>query len=1162
MTAFHLLRYLAAGALVFGWWVSLFLRSPAARAATAHYVAPNGADTNPGTLTQPFRTIQKCASVAAAGDTCDIRAGVYRETVRPAASGVTGAPITFQPYQNERVVISGADVITGPWTLHSGAIYRATVPWSLNVRTPNQVTDNQVWVDGMMMPVARWPNIPIDRVTRLANADKARADSAEVIDQYNAIYYDADLAGFADNAWAGARITFGPGYNWNTATCDVVASSASARSARLQCNPDPAAFGTRTDLSGWARPQGGNYYYLWGKLMALDAPGEWFYNESDQSLYLWLPNSAAPTAHTIEMKRRLWAFDLTDRSHIVLDGLNIFAATIRTNAQSHHLLLQRLDMRFLWHFQQLLPMFWTNGTFGIDLAGNDNVLRDSVLAYSAAELLRLTGQRNLAYNNVLRDAGYAGGAVGVTGRATGQSNPGGADSNHLFQNTIFNVARSAVDLGPGFNVTHNDIYQSHLQVTDGGSVNGWGLDGKGSVVAYNWVHDNWAELDLNLKYYGGHGIYLDDDTYNFYVYRNIVWNTTSPGIFTYGVNGTIVTSMAGAPANRFVYNNTVDGEIKADAKSNLNGLPQNLTGTVFINNIGAKLGLSHPQLTVDRNFAGDAVFADRATRNYALRPYSSAVDAGVDLGSPFMDPPAQPINAPDQGALEHGRTPWVAGALIRPQDLPALEVSCQIQADGVTALCAIENLPPGRKLPLDFALRIGSGLPSSACVNHADYTTHRVAGECVVSAAGLTTTQPVAIRLGNGDWYTTTASVSPQPLTLLSVNPSTTWTSGGAQLTLTGHRFATGETGWKREITIANTSGAPLFNYPVAITLDTASLIADGKLRADCGDLRWHDEAGSLDYWLERGCGTSATRVWVKIPYLPVGSRDITLTYGNALRASASNGQRVFAFFDDFSDGVLAPHWSTPGGSSYTITETGGQLRLSGQTNATNQYQPATFFLQMWMLNLPSDLAIDTTLSIVTGPASFKAGLGSDLNLVGMSASGKNIAYWASGWNVVSASAITGGVVSDYEFSMGVSGSPLRTIRWREGGDLNTVRATWSTLTPTLGMFSYAPDAVATFDVRFDNIRIRPFAFPEPTASVGAEQTTGVRVLIDGAPCANVTVIDSTRLTCTAPAHPAGPVTVTVINPDNASSSLSNALLYIEAPPNRIFVPVVQRSAS
>ncbi|MDW8404793.1 DUF2341 domain-containing protein [Chloroflexus sp.] len=1139
--------------------VTILLAYPAtpARGTAGYYVSSTGNDANPGTLVQPFRTIQKCAEVAVAGDTCYIRAGVYRETVRPANSGANGAPITFKPYNGERVVISGADLLTGPWALHSGAIYRTAMPWNVHVRTIAEAADNQIWVDGVMLPEARWPNIPIDRTTRLTNQDKAKANSATISDESAATYHDSDLSVFSDNFWAGGKITFGPGYGSIHTTCDVTASTSA--SVSFQCNPDPAANGERSKWNDtMLRPSAGNYYYLWGKLEALDSPGEWF-RASDGTLYLWLPQNRNPSQHTIEAKRRLWAFDLNDRSHITLDGLHIFGASIRTNTQSHNLVLQNLEVRFPWHVQRLPPLFWTSATPGIDLRGNDNVLRDSLLAHSAGRMVSVSGLRNVVANNVIYDAGYMAGDVAVNGQAWRQINPGGTDSNIFRQNTVFNTGRFAVQADPGLNIFYNDLYNSHLQISDLGTIYSWGTDGKGAQIAYNWVHDNWAELDLSLNYFGGHGIYLDDDTYNYFIYRNIVWNTTSPGIFTFGVNGTVVTHQTGAPANRFIYNNTVDGEIKSAAKSNHNGRPQYLTGTVYVNNIGTILSLDHPQLTTRRNFQGDAVYIDRFQRNYALRAYSPAVDAGENLGSPFMDAPMQPVNAPDQGALENGRVPWVAGALLRTQDTATLRVTCQPQASGVTQ-CMVNNLPIGRKLPLDFAIRIGDGV-STSCTNRTDYTTHTTTGECIINTTGLTDIQPVAIRLGNEPWQTVT-SVDLRPLDLETISPWWSFTGGGAQLALRGWRFATGETGYSRPISVTNTTSAPLYNYPVLITLDTAALIANGKLRTDCGDLRFFDEAGLINYWLETGCNTATTRVWVKVPYIPVGTRTIHVTYGNAFRASASNGSGTFLFFDDFQDGAISPFWNILNSPFATITETGGQLRLVGQTTTANQYAIVSFALNTWMLGSLPDVAIDSELSIVTGPDGFKAGLGTMLNLQGSAAGGKNIAFWQSGWHTVGKSTITSGVFNRRTFSIGLTGSPARTLHWREDGQLNTVLATTNTSTPTLGFFSYGPDTVAAFDVRFDNIRIRPFAFPEPQATVGPEQVIGVRVLIGDTPCLNIVPVDATLLYCTAPPHAPGWVDVTVINPDGERDTLVEGLWYGNQPPPGVYllyVPALQR---
>src|SRR5215475_12883312 len=91
--------------------------------APNYYVATDGSDGNPGTLDQPFQTIQKAGSVVVAGDTVYVRAGTYRETVTPARSGTQMAPITFQPYNGESVTISGADLIPeSSWTISSGNI--------------------------------------------------------------------------------------------------------------------------------------------------------------------------------------------------------------------------------------------------------------------------------------------------------------------------------------------------------------------------------------------------------------------------------------------------------------------------------------------------------------------------------------------------------------------------------------------------------------------------------------------------------------------------------------------------------------------------------------------------------------------------------------------------------------------------------------------------------------------------------------------------------------------------------------------------------------------------------------------------------------------------------------------------------------------------------
>lgn len=79
------------------------------------YVSPAGDDANPGTLELPWRTVNKAALTARAGDTVLIRGGKYNlvERVRVAHSGTPDAWITFKGYPGEFAVIDAFDINVG-----------------------------------------------------------------------------------------------------------------------------------------------------------------------------------------------------------------------------------------------------------------------------------------------------------------------------------------------------------------------------------------------------------------------------------------------------------------------------------------------------------------------------------------------------------------------------------------------------------------------------------------------------------------------------------------------------------------------------------------------------------------------------------------------------------------------------------------------------------------------------------------------------------------------------------------------------------------------------------------------------------------------------------------------------------------------------------------
>ncbi len=88
-----------------------------------YYVATNGNDNNSGTITQPFATWQKGATVAKPGDVVYIRGGVYTPAGnywgmrKDGKSGTAGKPISIMAYPGETPIMdcSKLSITTGSW---------------------------------------------------------------------------------------------------------------------------------------------------------------------------------------------------------------------------------------------------------------------------------------------------------------------------------------------------------------------------------------------------------------------------------------------------------------------------------------------------------------------------------------------------------------------------------------------------------------------------------------------------------------------------------------------------------------------------------------------------------------------------------------------------------------------------------------------------------------------------------------------------------------------------------------------------------------------------------------------------------------------------------------------------------------------------------------
>ena len=93
-----------------------------------YYVSANGNDYDDGTQNTPFKTINRAASIAVAGDTVRVFSGTYREWVNPKNGGTSEHNrIVYEAVQNEHPIIKGSEIITD-WENVKDTVWKKTLP--------------------------------------------------------------------------------------------------------------------------------------------------------------------------------------------------------------------------------------------------------------------------------------------------------------------------------------------------------------------------------------------------------------------------------------------------------------------------------------------------------------------------------------------------------------------------------------------------------------------------------------------------------------------------------------------------------------------------------------------------------------------------------------------------------------------------------------------------------------------------------------------------------------------------------------------------------------------------------------------------------------------------------------------------------------------------
>ena len=577
------------------------------------YVAPNGNDSNPGTMAQPLRTVGKAQTLVrgmTAGMTADLtvylRGGTYPQastlTFSNADSGQNGFYVKYLAYPGEQPLITGGQPVTG-WTLSSAGSKIYTVS---GITTPFR----QLYVNGVKAIRARTPNLGTNGAlafNRLTGADNTAQNiqvaSSEVSNWNNFTKIEMHvMTGWGDNTVRLASSTT----SGTTATLKIQ----SPESTILFVRPFPHLGG---QFGGFTK----HCYYFENALEFLDQPGEWYLDES-KGVLSYMPragedmSTATVVAPMVETVVSIAGASTTNQAgYLWFQGITFAHATYLRPSQSGFLDAQAGQYNLTAtsdnkqtigrppagvsvmnanhiHFER--NIFTQMGATGLDFVSGThddmiigNVVTDiagngvSIGKFTASDTTEYhipydpTDKNEICTNDTIKD-NYIYNVTtefqGGTGIAAGY--PKQLDTEH---NEIAYTNYTGISVGYGWTSTvnamsNNDINYNNVHhvtqiMADGAALYTLSNQQPASQMQYNYLHDyqtsQWAD-------YGDNGIYLDEQTSGYTVAHNamvnaptnVVQNQTGQNTITDtpAGNAQSISSMAGIEASYADIKNT------------------------------------------------------------------------------------------------------------------------------------------------------------------------------------------------------------------------------------------------------------------------------------------------------------------------------------------------------------------------------------------------------------------------------------------------------------------------------------------------------------------------------------------------------------------------------------------------------------------------------
>ena len=626
--------------------------------ATEYFVATNGSDTNQGSITKPFKSIQAAANRMVAGDITYIRAGHYFEQVNLSrVIGTLDKPYSFKAYQDEKVTLDGTVAIKQKWQKYSENIYKTTLKQPIW----------QLFVGNKSMTSARWPNgnwydgSVWDKTQSMMWPEKGKGKFGTL--------YNKELSEFAVDL-TGATIVVNSG-SFKTFQKKITSHEKGQDHFSYDTSKTTEHFSYKNKIQKHG-------YFLEGKLALLDEENEWFYDVKSKQLYLWAEQSVNPEKLNVRGKVQSYAVNIKHSKHINLQGINFFATTFNVS-RSSFINVEDSELMYPSYSKRMLgdnsPIKVTKMLVNKEHSIAKNQLRNCKIAYTDGPAIEMNGTGNRVENCYMHDIDYS---CSYKGGYT--LNMVNAKELVFRRNTIHTTGCSELfKAGVRNHIELNDLSDSGYLQNDGSMIQLSVKQQTNGVVRNNWVHDSvkqgirFDNMNIPNAPYGNNG----------QVFNNVAWNTER--IYFKG-------------DNHFIFNNLSFDNHKNDLIVSSNKVIQGHNhNTITRNNISNKFSGHRTKSRrnypvpgiVDHNWDGVTLGLDvrsqlRDVDNLDFRPKvgSSLIDAGAKIPgktNSFLG------EAPDIGPYEFGAVDyWIRGfkAVIASKPVPpVLATNVMVDAD-------------------------------------------------------------------------------------------------------------------------------------------------------------------------------------------------------------------------------------------------------------------------------------------------------------------------------------------------------------------------------------------------------------------------------------------------------------------------------------------------